>query len=162
MAAAAIGGRPLTVQTADERWGAMRAVARNGLSRLSQIATLALICAIVAVAAAMGAGVWQRRGALAELRVHGFSWLQLWELLLLETGLLIACGGIVGIAFGLFGQALAAHWLAVGTGFPMIYAPAALPALTLLALVTFAALTVAALPGFAAARAPLRLGFREE
>ncbi len=160
--AAAIGTRPLIAQTSAERWADLRAGAREGLSRLSQIATLALICAIVAVAAAMGAGVWQRRGALAELRVHGFSWLQLWELLLLETALLIACGGLVGVVFGLYGQALAAHWLALGTGFPMIYAPAAVPAVTLLALVTVAALVVAALPGFAAARAPLRLGFREE
>jgi putative ABC transport system permease protein len=162
IATTAIGARPLVVQTAAERWADLRAGARNGLSRLSQIATLALICAIIAVAAAMGAGVWQRRGALAELRVHGFSWVQLWALLLLETGLLLACGGAVGVVFGLYGQALAAHWLAIGTGFPMIYAPATLPALTLLALVTFAAVAVAALPGFAAARTPLRLGFREE
>ena len=160
--AEAIGSQALTVQTTDERWAALRAGARNGLSRLSQIATLALICAIVAVAAAMGTGVWQRRGALAELRVHGFSWLQLWGALLIETALLLACGGLVGVAFGLYGQALAARWLEVGTGFPMIYAPATVPALLLLALVTLAALAVAALPGYAAARTPLRLGFREE
>lgn len=158
----AIGAQALTVQTADERWAALRAGARNGLSRLSQIATLALICAILAVAAAMGTGVWQRRGALAELRVHGFSWLQLWGALLIETALLITCGGLVGIVFGLYGQALAARWLEVGTGFPMIYAPATVPALLLLTLVTVAALAVAALPGYVAARTPLRLGFREE
>jgi putative ABC transport system permease protein len=157
-----IGTRALTVHTADERWAEMRAAARDGLSRLSQIATLALVCAIFAVAAAMGAGVWQRRGALAELRVHGFSWLQLWGSLLAEAAVLIACGGLTGVVFGLYGQALAARWLALGTGFPTIYAPAAAPALTLLALVAVAALTVAALPGFAAARAPLRLSFREE
>ncbi|HEY6781318.1 MAG TPA: FtsX-like permease family protein, partial [Thermoleophilaceae bacterium] len=157
-----ISGQALTVQTADERWATLRAGARDGLSRLSQIATLALICAIVAVAAAMGTGVWQRRGALAELRVHGFSWLQLWGALLIETALLICCGGLAGVAFGLYGQALAARWLEFGTGFPMIYAPAAVPALTLLTLVTVAALAVAAFPGYVAARAPLRLGFREQ
>jgi putative ABC transport system permease protein len=158
----AIGAEALQVQTAGERWGTLRAGARDGLSRLSQIATLALVCAIFAVAAAMGAGVWQRRGALAELRVHGFSWMQVWGSLLAEVAVLIGCGGLTGVVFGLYGQALAARWLSLGTGFPTIYAPAAVPALALLTLVAMAALAVAALPGFLAARAPLELSFREE
>lgn len=160
--AAAIGNRPLDVETTDERWASQRAVAREGLSRLSQIATLALLCTIFAVAAATSAGLWERRGALAEMRVHGFSWLQLWSVLLIETAVLIGCGGIAGLAFGLYGQALAARWLELDTGFPTVYAPALLPALTTLAIVTVAALAMAALPGLAAARAPLRLSFKEE
>jgi putative ABC transport system permease protein len=159
---AAIGNRALDVETTDERWASQRAVAREGLSRLSHIATLALLCTIFAVAAATSAGLWQRRGALAEMRVHGFSWLQLWGVLLIETAVLIGCGGIAGLIFGLYGQGLAARWLELDTGFPTVYAPALLPALSTLAIVTVAALAMAALPGLAAARAPLSLSFREE
>jgi putative ABC transport system permease protein len=160
--AAAIGDRALDVQTTDERWASQRAVAREGLSRLSHIATLALLCTIFAVAAATSAGLWQRRGALAELRIHGFSWLQLWGVLLIETAVLIGCGGLIGLIFGLYGQGLAARWLELDTGFPTVYAPAILPALSTLAIVTVSALAMAALPGLAAARAPLSLGFKEE
>jgi putative ABC transport system permease protein len=159
---AAVGGTALCVQTAAQRWSTRRDGARTGLSRLDQIATLGLVCAIMAVAAAMGAGVWQRRGALAELRVHGFSWLQLWGALLAETAVLIGCGGVVGALFGLYGQALAARWLALDTGFPTVYAPALLPALATLSLVTAAGVTIAALPGWVAARVPLRVSFREQ
>jgi putative ABC transport system permease protein len=160
--AAAVGHRALDVQTTDERWASQRAVAREGLSRLSHIATLALLCTIFAVVAATSAGLWQRRGALAELRVHGLSWPQLWSILLIETAVLIACGGLVGLGFGLYGQALAARWLELDTGFPTVYAPALLPALSTLAIVSASALAMAALPGLAAARAPLRLSFKEQ
>lgn len=160
--AAAASGRAVDVQTSDERWATQRVAARDGLTRLSQIAALALVCTILAVAAASAAGLWQRRGALAELRVHGFSPLQLWSVLLIEIATLIGCGGLVGLLFGLYGQGLATRWLDLDTGFPTVYSPAALPALWTFAVVTVAALAMAALPGLVAARSPLSLGFREE
>ena len=50
----------------------------------------------------------------------------------------------------------------LSTGFPTMYSPAGVLAATTFAGVALAALVVAALPGFAAASAPLRLSFREE
>jgi putative ABC transport system permease protein len=152
----------LLVQTAAERWALMRASARKGLDRLTQISRLALIAAALAIAAAIGAGVWQRRSRLAQLRVQGFSYSQVWAALLAETAILGGFGGALGAVFGLYGERLAARWLVLTTGFPTVYQPAGMLALATFLGITGAALAVAALPGLAAAAAPLHLAFTEE
>ena len=67
------GDAALTVETSAERSAKADTLAREGLSRMSQITLLLMIAAGLAMAAAMGAGIWQRRSSLASLRINSFS-----------------------------------------------------------------------------------------
>ena len=60
------------MQTAKQHANTLRSITRQGLERLSQIATLILVAAVMAMAAAMGAMIWQRRPRLAKLKLEGF------------------------------------------------------------------------------------------
>src|SRR4029077_7773918 len=59
-------GSGLHVETSAERQRLHYAQATQGLSRLTQIRSLVLIAAVLAMAAAMGAMIWQRRVRLAD------------------------------------------------------------------------------------------------
>ena len=65
---------------------------RQGLARLTAIAALVLVAAALAMAAAMGAMIWQRRPRLAGMNVDGFSERELWAALLWESALLLGTG----------------------------------------------------------------------
>lgn len=141
-----------TVETAAQREAKQRAASRQGLSRLSQISTLVLIAAVLAMAAAMGNMVWQRRARLARLKLDGFSDLSVWRTLLLESVLLAGSGCAIGALFGLFGQLLGSHAILDVTGFPVVFSFGFLLALKSLAIVTTVAVAIAAVPGFFVAR----------
>jgi putative ABC transport system permease protein len=143
---------PLEVETRQQRTLRHYATARDALSRLNQISALVLASAVLAMAAAMGGMIWQRRPSVARLKVHGFSELELWKAMLLESSLLLGTACVVGGAFGLYGQVLLSRALEVVTGFPLIYSTAAVTALGILALVTSVAVTMLALPGWLAVR----------
>jgi predicted lysophospholipase L1 biosynthesis ABC-type transport system permease subunit len=66
---------------------------RQGLARLTPIAMLILIGAVLAMAAAMGTMVWQRRPRLAKLKLEGFPRAELWRTILLESVLLLGALG---------------------------------------------------------------------
>ena len=131
-----------------------RALNREALARLTQIATLIPIAAVLAMAAAMGAMVWQRRPRLAKLKLEGFPRAELWRTILLESLLLLGVGCLTGAIFGLYGQQLADRALANVVNFPVVYSITALTALQSLALVTATALAILALPGYLAASVP--------
>jgi len=143
---------PLKVETQQQRTLRHYATARDALSRLNQISALVLASAVLAMAAAMGGMIWQRRPSVARLKVHGFSELELWKAMLLESSLLLGTACLVGGAFGLYGQVLLSRALAAVTGFPLIYSTAAVTALGILALVTSVAVAMLALPGWLAVR----------
>lgn len=145
-------GLPLTVETGRQRTHRHYGTARDALSRLTQISVLVLISAVLAMAAAMGGMIWQRRPTLAALKVHGYPEVELWRALLLESGLLLGTGCLIGALFGLYGQVLLSRALESITGFPVIYSAAGLGALGVLALVTGVAVTVLAIPGWFAVR----------
>ena len=84
-----------------------------------QIRLLVLIAAVLAMAAAMGAMIWQRRPRLADMKVDGFRKGVLWRALLIESALLLGAGCSVGAVFGVYGQVLLSHALASVTGFPV-------------------------------------------
>ncbi len=159
------GGRDpqtgLSVQTAEQHAGKQRALTRQGLARLTQIATLILIAAILAMAAAMGAMIWQRRPRLAKLKLEGFSPNELWSTLVLESLLLLGAGCASGAVFGLLGQQLLDRALAHVVNYPVVHSIAILPALTSLALVTAAAVAIVAAPGHLAARVPAALALQD-
>jgi putative ABC transport system permease protein len=144
----------LAVETAEEHAGQQRALSRQGLERLTQIATLILIAAVLAMAAAMGNMVWQRRPRLAKLKLEGFPRAELWRTILLESLLLLGVGCLSGAVFGLYGQQLLDRALANVINFPVVYSFGALVSVTSLALVTAAAVAIVAIPGYMAAGVP--------
>ncbi|ADB54025.1 FtsX-like permease family protein [Conexibacter woesei] len=157
---AALGGdAPFAVQTASEREQGFRTTTRAGLSRLQQIATLLIAAAALAIAAATAAMIWQRRRRLADLKLTGIGARSLWKALVLESALLLTVGSTVGAVFGLYGQQLLDRALNAVTGFPVAHTVGLTGAFASLGLVTVIALTIAAVPGWWAARVPASAAF---
>jgi putative ABC transport system permease protein len=151
----------LAAETTLHRETRHRAASRQGLERLTQIATLVLIAAILAMAAAMGAMIWQRRPRLADMKVDGFSRAVLWRALLIESALLLGAGCSIGAVFGIYGQLLLSHALASVTGFPVVFSIGALVAIGSFTVVTAVAVAILAVPGYLAARVRPALSLQE-
>jgi putative ABC transport system permease protein len=151
----------LSVQSAHLRELRDRATTRDGLARLTQIASLMLIAAALAMAAAMAGMVWQRRRRLADLKLAGIGHRQLWQALLLESVLLLGVGCGVGTVYGLYGEQLLNRALNAATGFPVDNSLGVAVALLSLAVVLAVACTVAMIPGYLAARVPVEAAFRD-
>jgi putative ABC transport system permease protein len=151
----------LAVQTAAAHTAQQNALSRQALARLTQIATLIPIAAVLAMAAALGAMIWQRRPRLAKLKLEGISRAQLWHTILLESLLLLGVGCLTGALFGLYGQQLADRALAQTINFPVVHSVTALTALGSLVLVTATATVILALPGYLAASVPAALALQE-
>ena len=144
----------LAVQSAQAHASEQNALSRQGLQRLTQIATLILLVAVLAMAAAIGSMVWQRRPRLAKLKLEGFPRSELWRTIVLESLLLLAVGCLTGAIFGLYGQQLLDRALANVINFPVVSSVAALSALGSLAIVTATAGAIIAVPGYLAAGVP--------
>ncbi|HYM56261.1 MAG TPA: ABC transporter permease, partial [Solirubrobacteraceae bacterium] len=142
----------LGVETARQRELRQRSASRQGLQRLTQISWLVLIAAVLAMGAAMGSMIWQRRLHLADMKVDGFRRGELWRALLLESALLLGTACSIGAVFGIYGQLLLSHALATVTGFPVVFSAEVSTALTSFLIVTAAAVTIVAVPGHTAAR----------
>ena len=142
----------LAVQTSRQREAAWIASSHQGLSRLSQISTLVLIAAVLAMAGAIAAMIWLRRPQLAYLKRQGYRRGVLWRALLCESALLALAGCSIGAVFGLYGQLLLSHALQSVTGFPVVYSVGGSVALQSVALVSVVAAAIVALPGHLAAR----------
>ncbi len=154
-------GSALSVQTAAEQTDRRRALSREALATLTQIATLIPIVAVFAMAAAMGAMIWQRRPRLAKLKLEGFPRVELWHTILLESLLLVGVGSLTGAIFGLYGQQLADRALVSVVNFPVVYSLPLLTALSSLALVVLTALAILALPGYLATSVPAALALQD-
>jgi putative ABC transport system permease protein len=141
----------LSVQSAQAHADEQNALSRQGLQRLTQIATLILVVAVLAMAAAIGNMVWQRRPRLAKLKLEGFPRGELWRTILTESVLLLAVGCLTGAVFGLYGQQLLDRALANVINFPVVYSVAFLAALLSLTIVMLAAAVIVAIPGYLAA-----------
>jgi putative ABC transport system permease protein len=156
-----LGGSGLRVQLADERAAGIETSARDGLGRLGEISTLLLVAAVLAMAAAMGAAIWQRRASLAALRIQSFSPRQLWRVLLLETAVVLGAGCVTGALVGVYGQVVIDRYLRLVTGFPVSTTLGGWPTVEIVGIVLVAALVVVAIPGWFAARVPPRLGLQD-
>jgi putative ABC transport system permease protein len=158
----ALGPRPgLLTQTYQERKTRYQESARQGVRSLSEISTLLLIAAALAIAFALSAAIWERRARLASLKSHGFNRDQLWRSLLLESTIVLSIGSLDGAILGVYGHALASRWLKLSTGFPAPFSLDGSQVLITLASVICIALAVIALPGFAAAQVSPRASFQE-
>jgi putative ABC transport system permease protein len=149
---AALGPRStLAVYTAAQRRDAQDDAARAGIVRLAQIAALVLVAAVIAMASAMAGLIWQRRAFMASMKVEGYDTAEMWRALLLEAGILIGAGCVVGAAFGLLGQGLLSRALTSVTGFPVVYSVAALGAVLTCVAVTISAVLIVGVLGQRAA-----------
>lgn len=151
----------LAVQSSAEHTAQQVALSRGALARLTQIAALIPIVAVLAMAAAMGAMVWQRRPRLAKLKLEGIPRVELWGTILLESLLLLGAGCLCGAVFGVYGQQLADRALAQVINFPVVYSFTALPASRSLALVIATALAILAIADYLAASVPPTLALQD-
>ncbi len=149
---AAVGAQSgLQVLTVHERISYLDDVASQGLQSLSEISTLLLLTAALALAATFSTAIYQRRARLATLKVDGFDRRQLWRGLLLEGGVILTIGCCDGFVLGLYGHALADRYLRLGTGFPVPFSVGVPQAILTLLVVVGIALVVIVLPGYSAA-----------
>jgi putative ABC transport system permease protein len=154
-------GSGLAVESAAQHAAEQGALSREALERLTQIATLIPIVAVLAMAAAMGAMVWQRRPRLAKLKLEGLPRAELWHTILLESVLLLSVGCVTGALFGLYGQQLADRALSHVINFPVVYSVTLTGALRSVSLVAMAALAILAIPGYLAASVPASLALQD-
>lgn len=150
----------LDVQTAARRARDQRAGSRAGLKRLTQIAAMVLVAAMIAMAAAMAGMIWQRRAFLASMKVEGYSAGEVWRSLLLEATVLVGAGCVIGALFGLVGQSLLSETLTSVTGFPVLYSVAVADALLSCAAVTVVSVAIIGVFGRRAARIDAQAGLR--
>ncbi len=142
----------LEVLTANERAGEIDSSASEGLSQLGDIATLLVLAAILALIAAMGSSIWQRRPALAGLRLEGTTPKRLRRVLLIEVTLMLAAGCLTGAAAGIYGQIVIDGYLKQVTGFPVASFATGQQPLEIFALVLASVLAITAIPGWFASR----------
>ncbi len=150
----------LRVQTSHERAAQADALARQGLSRMNEIALLLMIAAALAMAAAMGAGIWQRRASLASLRIHSFSPRQLRSVLTYESILVLGTGALAGAIAGVYGHLLSDRFLRLTTGFPAPFAIGGMHTIQTTLLILLAALAALAIPGYFASKTPPQLALQ--
>ncbi len=149
------------VETASQREHRHYASTRQALARLTEIETLVLIAATLAMTTAMGTVIWQRRAQLADMQAEGFRRGVLWRALLCESAVLLGTGCSIGALFGLYGQLLLNHALVTVTGFPVVQSVGVQVALSSFALVTAVAVLVIAIPGYLAARVHPAISFQD-
>ncbi|WP_027006669.1 ABC transporter permease [Conexibacter woesei] len=120
--AAALGKRSgLLVETAAQRSARQSEVAEKGLARLSEIATLTLLAAVLAMSAAMIGMLWQHRPIVGGQKFLGLTTGLVWRALLIESATLFGVGVLFGALFGLLGQVLCTQGVAAVTGFPVVH-----------------------------------------
>ncbi len=151
----------LEVSTARALEGRINSLTSEGLSRLGEISTLMLLAAILAMASALTSTIWQRRVALAGLRLAGVKPRRLRRILLVEVALILGTGCVTGALAGLYGQAIIDGYLRYVTGFPVASIATGWRAFEILALVMLAVTAIVAVPGALAASAPPALALEE-
>jgi putative ABC transport system permease protein len=151
--ARALGARSgleaITAATWSERFDRL---AGEGLGQLGDISTLLVLAAILAMAAALGSSIWQRRVALAELRLDGAPRSRLRHLLLVESILVLGAGCLAGAIAGVYGQFVIDTYLERITGFPVAAIATMARPLEIFVLVTASVLALVSLPGWLASR----------
>ncbi len=127
-------------------------LAGEGLSQLSEISTLLVIAAILAMAAALGSGIWQRRLSLAGLRLEGAAPGRLRRVLLIEAAVMLGTGCLIGALAGVYGQAVIDTYLRQVTGFPVASLADGTKSPEIFAVVIIVVLAITAVPSWLASR----------
>ncbi len=151
----------LEVSLAPARAARIDALAGEGLGQLAEIATLLLLAAVAAMAAALASSIWQRRPALAGMRLLGVRPARLRRILLLEAALMLGAGCLTGAVAGVYGQLVLDGYLKHVTGFPLARVATGLRPLEIFVFVLALALALVAAPGWIASRVPPSLALEE-
>lgn len=151
----------LDVVAAPTREANMNGSVGEGLAQLAAISTLLIVASIVAMAAALASAIWQRRTAVAELKLSGVKQGRLRQLLVLESALMLIVGAVAGTAWGIYGQVALDGYLTTTTGFPVERLAALLRPLEVLAVVFIASLAISVIPTWLAARVPAHAALEE-
>lgn len=151
----------LAVQTRAERRAQYAADSRQVLESLGEISLLLLLAAGLAVAAALSTAIWQRRPALAALKLQGYDHRQLWRALVIESAIMLGVGCTVGAVMGVYGHMLASRWLKLSNGFPAPFSMSLAGMAADFALVAGIAMLVVSAPGLLAARVSARLALQD-
>jgi len=152
----------LEVSSASARQAKIEASAGEGLGQLREIATLLLLAAVVAMAAALTSSIRQRRVSLAGLRLSGVRPGRLRRILLVEAALMLGAGCVTGAVAGIYGQVIVDGYLKHVTGFPVASVAVGAWPLEVLAFVLAGALAVVAIPGWLGSRVSPRLALEHE
>jgi putative ABC transport system permease protein len=147
-------GSALRVETALQRDRREMDASRAGLSRLHQIASLTLIAAIIAMAAAMAGLLSQQRSSVSRQKLDGHPTAVMWRSLAVQSGVLFATGCLLGAAASLLGQVLFSRGLQAISGFPVAADVQIGISAASFGLVTAIALLIVAVPGYLVARVP--------
>ncbi len=91
------GLEAITATTRASRFGA---IAGEGLSRLAEISRLLVVAAVLALVAALGSAIWERRTSLSGLRLEGSSPSRLRRILMTESILMLGAGCVTGVVAG--------------------------------------------------------------
>jgi putative ABC transport system permease protein len=142
----------LAVQTAAEREAQWARLSKQGFARLTQIKTIVLIAAILAMALVMISLIWQRRERIGFLKRTGCRKGLIWRSLLFESAVLLGSGCLIGAGIGLYGQLVISHALTTVTGFPITISVGFLIAIFSFLIVSATALAIVAIPGYLATR----------
>jgi putative ABC transport system permease protein len=151
----------LEVLTRNARETAIDTSASEGLEQLGEISTLLVVAAILAMAAALGSSIWQRRQSIAELRLEGAPRRQLQLVLLVESALMLSAGCLTGAIAGVYGQAVIDGYLRHVAGFPVAGVTTGQRPIEIFTLVIAAVLVIVSLPGWFASRVPATLALNE-
>lgn len=142
----------LRVETAADRIRRQQASGHDGLARLSQITSLTLVAAVLAMAAAIAGLLWQHRRTIARQKLDGHKTPRMWGALVVEAGTLVVTGCVAGATFALLGQVLCTRGVAAVTGFPVEHVVRLDIVAWSAASVVLSSLVVIALPGYLVAR----------
>lgn len=148
----------ITAATWRERFDRL---AGEGLKQLGDIATLLVIAAILAMAAALGSSIWQRRVSLAGLPLL-VTRSRLRLILLVESSLMLGAGCLTGSLTGIYGQFVIDNYLTRVSGFPVERIASTTRPIATLALVTVVVLMLMSVPGWLAARVEPALGLSDQ
>ncbi len=152
------GLEAITAATWSERFDTL---AGEGLAQLGDISILLVLAAILAMAAALGSSIWQRRASLAELLLDGAPRGLLRLVLLTEAMLMLCAGCLTGAIAGVYGQFVIDSYLKHITGFPVASIATLARPIETFALVIAAVLLLVSLPGWRASQVRPALGLSE-
>jgi putative ABC transport system permease protein len=152
------GLEAITAATWSERFDTL---AGEGLGQLGDISTLLVLAAVLAMAAALGSSIWQRRASLAELLLDGAPRSLLRLVLLTESMLMLCAGCLTGAIAGVYGQFVIDSYLKHITGFPVASIATLARPIETFALVIAAVLVLVSLPGWRASQVRPALGLSE-
>jgi putative ABC transport system permease protein len=155
-------GTGLEVITANTRATRFGAIAEEGLGRLAEISMMLAIAAVLALVAALGSAIWERRTSLSGLRLEGAPPSRLRRILLTESMLMLGAGCLTGVLAGIFGQVVIDGYLKRTTGFPVATIAATWRPLEIFAIVVAIVLALASLPSWSASRVSSALALEAE